>query len=281
MKKYISMILIIAVATIIVLWQNDLYQNKIALLEDEVRNISLNQKEQTDYINQLKDDKKILVSSNKKLEEELTFMKYSMLKHNLPQYWYNIWDNFYKQEGALTDEQLEEINFLLQPYFSYNNWNQVNPLSCFFTSYYKDVSNINIDNFLRYFPYGEVPEELSEYEELRQDIKWPFKMIALENIPVPIHRYKSKVVQDIFTTYSDIGLDDLNDIGFDETLYLESTDAFYNFTSDFGPGTFVCTEGIVKEGIISLYGYATGRIPTVLIIEKKDEQYYIKSFYKE
>ena len=281
MKKHISIILIISIASLIVLWQKNSYENKIALLEDEVLNLSLTQQEQIDHIDQLVDDNRRLVSGNEVLEDELIFMKYSMLKDNLPQYWNNIWDNIYKNEGVLTADQIEEINFLLQPYFTYNDWNQVNPLSCFFTSYYKEVIDLNIDNFLRYFPYGEVPEELPEFEELKNKPKWPFKVTDFDNMPVPIHRYKSEVIEDILTTYADVSLKDLNGIGFNETLYLESTDAYYNFTSDFGPGTFVCIEGTVKDGIISLYGSTGGATSTVLTIEKIEGQYYIKSFYKE
>lgn len=38
-------------------------------------------------------------------------------------------------------------------------------------------------------------------------------------------------------------------------IYLEEYDAYYNFTSDFGPGWFECGEGVRDGDIVRLTGY--------------------------
>lgn len=304
MKKNIAIILIIVVTILVVFLQRNIYQNRFVLqedrtveLEDEIIKLSsLNEelysdKESSDedyeklerdkqeLIEQIEksgDENHELVSYNKKLEDKLLDMKYDLIKDNLSDYWYKTWDDIYKSEGVLTDEEIEEINYLLQPVFSNNDWFEVNPLSCFFTSYYEDVRDINLAKFLRYFPNGEVPEELPEFEALKNHENWPFgDADSIDSLPAPIHRYKSEVVQDIFTAYADINLDGLT--GVDGLIYLDSTDAYYNFTSDLGPGIFICTEGIVEDGVIKLYG--NSRNESVLTIVKVDGKYVIKSLY--
>ncbi len=192
--------------------------------------------------------------------------------------WYTTWESVYNSKGILSDQQIEDVNLLLQPTFSNNDDLEVNPISCFLTSYYKDVQDINLTDFLRYCPIGEIPEELPEFEALAQHENWPFgKFKNVKSLPVPIHRYKSELVQELFTLYADINLDELTGVGFDEVIYLDSTDAYYNYTSDFAPGFFKCTEGIVEDDVIKLY--SDSRHTVELIIAKKDGKYVIKSFY--
>lgn len=192
--------------------------------------------------------------------------------------WDTTWESVYKSKGILSDQQIEDINLLLQPTFSNGDDLEVNPISCFLTSYYKDVRDINLTDFLRYCPIGEIPEELPEFEALAQHENWPFgKFENVKSLPVPIHRYKSELVQELFTLYADINLDELTGVGFDEVIYLDSTDAYYNYTSDFAPGFFKCTEGIIEDDVIKLY--SDSRHTVELIIAKKDGKYVIKSFY--
>lgn len=311
MKKIIVIILIIVVAVVMILWQKNIYENRVVLLEDrivgledeilslaskndEIRNeieasyenyekLETEKQELSVRMEKVADDNKELASNIEELENKLSDMKYDMIKDNLPDYWHNIWDNIYTSEGVLSDRQIEEINFLLQPVFSHTDWTEINPLSCFFTSYYEDVKDINLTAFLRYFPNGEVleklPEKLPEFEELKSHENWPFGD-TINSIFVPIHRYKRKVVQDIFTAYAGISMNELTGVGFDEILYLESTDAYYNFTSDFGPGHFFCTGGIVEDGVIRLYRNSRSKL-SILTIVKVADKYVIKSLYEE
>jgi len=292
MKKIIINSLIIVVILFIVILQMNIYEKKFNLqeeksskLEEEIFELSslyeelLNEKEAGTWDHKILDDKnKVLVNHNKELEEKLLEINYSLMKNDLPYYWNYIWNSIYKSEGALSDEQIEQINFLLQPTFSYNDSYEVNPLSCFFTSYYEDVCDINLEAFLRYCPIGEVPEELPEREALSKHSNWPFGYgDNIYDLPVPIHRYNRELVQKLFTLYAGISLDELTDLEFEEMIFLESTDAYYNFTSDFGPGNFNCTKGTVDDNVIKLYGNSSSE--PVLIIAKTDGKYSIKSFY--
>ncbi len=96
-------------------------------------------------------------------------------------------------------------------------------ISCFFTSHYEDIRDIDLTEFLMYFPNGEVPMELPEFEELISLENWPFTYVTdLDDMIVPIHRYKSLVVEDIFTEYSGISLEELTGVGFEGVFYLDT-----------------------------------------------------------
>ena len=81
-------------------------------------------------------------------------------------------------------------------------------------------------------------------------------------------------------------LADLKDIQepFSGYTYLESTDAFYNTTSDYSPGYFTCTSGSIDAfgEYVQLFGWAS-RFPgeSILRLEKDGENWYIKSFTLE
>ena len=118
----------------------------------------------------------------------------------------------------------------------------------FFTSTYDDVRELNLKEFLTYF--GECGEEdISEEEFAQLKDKWAdFKAERLEDFPLPIHRYPASAVEAVLQRFAGIGLADLKDIQepFSGYTYLESTDAFYNTTSDYAPGYFICTGGEVN-----------------------------------
>ena len=112
----------------------------------------------------------------------------------------------------------------------------------FFLSTYDDVRDLNLERFLAYF--GECGEEdISEEEFAQLKDKWAdFKAERLEDFPLPIHRYPASAVEAVLQRFAGIGLADLKDIQepFSGYTYLESTDAFYNTTSDYAPGYFIC-----------------------------------------
>ena len=60
-------------------------------------------------------------------------------------------------------------------------------------------------------------------------------------MPVPIHRIPAKTVDETLTEYAGITTADLWDRS--GVCYLPETDAYYNFTSDFGPGYFQADYG--------------------------------------
>ena len=154
----------------------------------------------------------------------------------------------------------------------------------FFTSTYDDVRELNLKEFLTYF--GECGEEdISEEEFAQLKDKWAdFKAERLEDFPLPIHRYPASAVEAVLQRFAGIGLADLKDIQepFSGYTYLESTDAFYNTTSDYAPGYFICTGGEVnlEEEYARLYGSTAGLFSgeAVLKLVKNGENWYIHSF---
>ncbi len=216
------------------------------------------------------------------LEAEEPPFDYEITKDNLSEVWGNVWHEIGKKEGALSVEQIEEINHFLKPVLISDKNHDVNPISCFFTSFYGDTKDIDLADFLMYFPGGEVPKELPEFDELKNLEHWPFPYVSeLEDMIVPIHRYESNIVQEIFLEYGGISMDALSGIGFDGVYYLDSTDAYYNYTSDFGPGVFICTSGEVKNGRIKLNGDSrNGSYPVLTIVEDGD-RYLIQSYTEQ
>ena len=154
----------------------------------------------------------------------------------------------------------------------------------FFLSTYDDVRDLNLERFLAYF--GECGEEdISEEEFAQLKDKWDdFKAERLEDFPLPIHRYPASAVEAVLQRFAGIGLADLKDIQepFSGYTYLESTDAFYNTTSDYAPGYFICTGGEVnlEEEYARLYGSTAGLFSgeAVLKLVKTGENWYIHSF---
>ncbi len=126
-------------------------------------------------------------------------------------------------------------------------------VAAFFTSFYDDVRGLDFAEFLRYFPAsGEASEE--EFQLLRQkygaDFDWA-EHESLQDMPVPVHRYGVSDIDAVIRRYANIPFQELKDK--ESVYYLEETDSYYNFTSDFGPGIFVCVDGFVYDGGAILY----------------------------
>jgi len=155
------------------------------------------------------------------------------------------------------------------------------PISCFFTSQYDDVRELNFKEFLRYFP-GDgdgTPHPVSdaEFEALKGVDGWPFEWVEKrDDMPVPIHKYPRSTVDAVLTKYAGITTADLLDTS--GVAYLEEYDAFYNYTSDFGPGMFTPRYGEKNGSIVTLW-----RIPAydgstgMLKLEKVGEAWHILS----
>ena len=188
---------------------------------------------------------------------------------------------------SLTQEQIDAVNAVFADYeLSTDDTLGHFAVNGFFTSTYEDVRELNLKEFLTYF--GECGEEdISEEEFAQLKDKWAdFKAERLEDFPLPIHRYPALAVEAVLQRFAGIGLADLKDIQepFSGYTYLESTDAFYNTTSDYSPGYFTCTGGSIDAfgEYVQLFGWAS-RFPgeSILRLEKDGENWYIKSFTLE
>lgn len=179
--------------------------------------------------------------------------------------------------NSLSSEQVAQVNEAFAPTLTDSEGTvTVNPISCFFTSYYDNPADINLAEFLQYVPNGSIVTEKAEFDALRNLSNWPYEQDSvLAN--VPIHKYRSEVLNQTLLKYAGISLDDLSGVGFDEVLYLKEYDAYYNFTSDFGPGTFHCVRGEVVGDTVRLYSeYGSGGGGT-LTLQKQNGRYLIVS----
>jgi hypothetical protein len=206
-------------------------------------------------------------------------LKQELMKVNLSDSWNELWDGIV-EEGiniTLSLDQIAQVNEVIAPIFTDTNGNiTVNPISCFFTSYYNSPEDMDFANFLRYFPYHSNVNDVEEFNCLKLQGNWPFAE-ELETIPVPIHRYLTEEVEQVLLEFVGVELEDMNGVGFDELLYLEDYNAYYNFTSDFGPGIFNCTSGEVTNSTIKLYEeHGTYKV-AVLTLEKQNGRYVIVS----
>ena len=149
-------------------------------------------------------------------------------------------------------------------------------ISCFFTSFYDDPREIDICEFLKYCPIGEIVEDEEEYQKVRAASDAGFLTDTLDEMRIPVRRYRREDVDALLSKYADITAADLAGRGMDSDMliYVESTDSFYNFTSDFGPGTFEAEKG-EKEG--SVY-YLRNKENNCLTVRRTDEGLKILSF---
>ena len=155
------------------------------------------------------------------------------------------------------------------------------PIASFFTSYYEDPSQIDLREFLRHFSaegivedwYSNVSEEEFDYIRTLDGFLFP-EVTSLQDMPVPTHKYPAEIVDAVIFHYTGLnhdGLDDANGKG--DAFYCAKYDAYYNHTSDFGPGYFHCVSGVNYGSVVELYSENS-----VLVLQQgNDGRYYIHS----
>ncbi len=122
----------------------------------------------------------------------------------------------------------------------------------FFRSFYSEPKEIDLEEFIRYFGIRSWLTENSDSEEL-EEIGRLYKEktggdLADQLVFTPAVKYNKSDVDKVLMKYADITSDDLDQGSFSDLLYSEKYEAFYNFTSDFGPGMFSPDEGYVDDG---------------------------------
>lgn len=153
-----------------------------------------------------------------------------------------------------------------------NGNTRASEISCFFTSTWSSPEEIDLAAFLRYCPLGE--QLLDEHSEEAQAVI----AAAGENVfaVTPVWRYPKEAVSSLLRKYSGITVEDL--LSRENVLYLEEYDAFYNFTSDWGPGRFTCTGGEQSGNLITLWGEGTGGTARTLTLREEKGEYFLVSF---
>ncbi len=152
----------------------------------------------------------------------------------------------------LSDEEIEFFNELFYPLLNDVTEDlETNPLSHFFMSYYDDVREMSFPMFVYYFPGDGRKVDEEEFQALRKVEAWIFDNCeTLEDMPVPVHSISKKEVDAVLMEYAGITSDDLDTSA---VAYLEEYDCYYTSTSDYGPGTFICTKGIRDGNTVYLY----------------------------
>lgn len=147
---------------------------------------------------------------------------------------------------SLTAEEIEQVNEAFAATYTVDHATYATQISCFFTSYYERPEDINFREFMYLFSPEEIlPDDSEELQALSRLEDWPFGAFEPDFLPVPIHKFSRADVDAALEKYMGITTADLthvNDNG-PTLLYLEEYDAYYNFTSDFGPGIFRCVSG--------------------------------------
>lgn len=192
---------------------------------------------------------------------------------------------------TLTPEEIEKANEAFAPVRYGDNTRYASEISCFFTSEYTDVRDLDFEEFLRYCPAQTMLgcHEAGEYDDVMAAAKegeYPglegYEDIlgmgmgsppATADFIIPVHRFKKEEISALLKKYAGITVDDLKDTS--KVVYLEKYGCFYNFTSDFAPGTFQCEKGW-KEG--DMYRFVSEEYGKELVIEKAGEDYFIRSF---
>lgn len=177
----------------------------------------------------------------------------------------------------------EELAYFTE--FTKNFWDEgITPISCFFTSFYSDVRDMDATEFLRYCPYEYTltTEDEEEFRLVQEKLNWRIgedeHLATLEEMPVPCHRYSRSYLNEILMRYAGITVEDMHTNWMEELLYIQETDCFYNFTSDCGPGTFTPTNGVKNEDTVTLW--STGDNAAVLTLQKSGEGWRVVSHRK-
>ena len=168
--------------------------------------------------------------------------------------------------APLTEAQIEEFKELLASEVNVMDettgeyrYTTSTPVSCFFTSHYDDPRDIDLAEFLRYCPLGTTLED-ADAEEFHAVLEAWGEDTEQYKVPndfmVPVHRILKSDVSALLTQWADITVDDLRDQ--EGVTYLAQYDAFYNRTSDFGPGYFIPVGGEQYGDSIRLWSAPRG-----------------------
>mgnify|MGYP003308216386 CR=1 FL=1 len=175
---------------------------------------------------------------------------------------------------TLTQEEIDSINDAFAPilYDKQGNPMAANIWSCFFTSYYDDIRDMDFAEFLMYYPSDGSTVDRHEFDALRNQEDFWFKNAeSLDNMPVPVHKLSARIVELTLKEYAGITLKDLDTSKVD---YLAEYDAFYIYTSDYAPGIFQCTRGEIDGDLVRLYE-ETDNGTDILTLRKDGDRYLI------
>ena len=183
----------------------------------------------------------------------------------------------------LTEEEIRQAQEALNVFPADGRENGANlELACFLTSFYDTPEALSLEEFLRYCPGGTTLEDgdAREFQAVMAYLDKEDSFTLPSDFPVPVHRYLKKDVSALLEQYAGITADDL--LSTKGALYLEEYDAFYTFTSDWGPGCMSCTGGEKAGDMVCLWSDPSGESGArkVLTLQSVEGRYLIRSFQK-
>ena len=185
----------------------------------------------------------------------------------------------------LTHEQIDEVNSAFEQLLPVDKCDNasvtapevdytINPICHFFSSYYENVAELDMELFVYYIPRETylTENDKEEIDSLRKSgAQLPFKEI--ENSPVPFGRIPYTTVDKYLQIYANMSLEDMKNMG--NVIYSDEYKSFYSYASDFGLGFFNCTGGTIDGNIVILYSDNA-----TLTLNHDGDNYYIVSHIK-
>lgn len=188
---------------------------------------------------------------------------------------------------VLTDEELRQVNEVFMPCFVDEQEKlKVNPISSFFKSYYDDVKDLDLKEFIRYFPTPGhkllTDDDTEEFQALQQTAAfqrcWEGTYDNVSELPIPIHKRPRSDVDAALQQYAGITIEDLSGVGTEKLPYLEAYDAYYTSSSDLAFGMFNCIYGELEGDTLRLYSNSDYSAPVrLLTMEQVDGRWLVRS----
>ena len=127
----------------------------------------------------------------------------------------------------LTEDEIAAWQEQLAPMTTVDGVGYATSVSCFLTSHYGNVGDIDLAEFLAYCPLAEEVTDEAEFQALAKKTGFLADK-TLDTMPVPVHRYRADRINELLRQYAGITLDDLHtDWRSDpRTPYLSEYDAF-------------------------------------------------------
>ena len=173
----------------------------------------------------------------------------------------------WQAEGVteLSEDKLLLINHNFSPVYLYSGAS--NPFSSFFQCYYERPEELNLAAFLQYNFVSSAEYTEEDFYALKQryprhgqlwDSDTYEDAVKYGN---PIHKFPREKVDEQLMRYMGITTADITaEIDWENSglVYLEESDAYFNFTSDMGAGTYHADSGEIVGDTVYLYsGFAT------------------------
>ena len=195
------------------------------------------------------------------------------------------WDFLLSQkDGSLSQKTLDRLAEMFEPEISMgNNASAFNPntLFCYFSSEYDKPEEMDLEQFLRYYPaFSECFEWTEEQEKkLLDSAGWKQTFVDMKMIdtPTPVRLFDPQELNKGLEYYAGIRIQDIPT--WQEGRYVPEIDRYLNTTSDAGGAIFVPAAGSKENGKVVLQSAPDGEgSESVLTLQEKDGRYRILSY---